>query len=145
MWETYGNITKLRRHDWRSHREVDCSICGEKLQSRQQISEHRRSQHQINKIAICKFYPGCLDDYECFFKHVEKNTNENASVRNRFFCKDGERCSDQSCVVSEANHVKSRNILCRFQVNCNRLNCSFKHTCERKAFLGEGSLNSKDK
>ena len=70
--KTYGNITKLRRHDWRSHREVDCSIYGEKLQSRQLIMEHRHSQHQINKIAICKFYPGCLDDSECFFKHEEK-------------------------------------------------------------------------
>ena len=31
--KSYSSISKLRRHDWRSHREVECSICGENLES----------------------------------------------------------------------------------------------------------------
>ena len=31
--KSYSSISKLRRHDWRSHREVECSISGENLES----------------------------------------------------------------------------------------------------------------
>ena len=43
----YGEMSKLRRHDWRSHRNIDCNICGELLESRKQISEHRRIVHKM--------------------------------------------------------------------------------------------------
>ena len=35
--KVYGTMSKLRRHDWRSHREVECNVCGEILESRQII------------------------------------------------------------------------------------------------------------
>ena len=111
----YGSMIKLRRHDWRSHREVECNICGEILESRQNISCHRKTKHEIKTIQKCKFFPGCIDEEECFFKHEEDEVQ------------------------------KSRNVLCRFQVNCNRLRCSFKHNGERKAFLGVGCTNLKEK
>ena len=135
-------MSKLRRHDWRSHREVNCNICGEMLNSRQSISGHRQAKHQMNKIAICKYYPECIDEDECFFKHEEQNEEID---KNRMFCTEGEECSNQSCTKSEAYHKNTKNFLCRFQENCNKLKCSFKHTIERKAFLGVGSLNSKEK
>ena len=142
--KAYVSMSKLRRHDWRSHRVVDCSICGETLSSRQEIGCHRQNEHQLSRIANCKFFPNCIDENECFFKHdqVEVHGESNGS---RYFCKEGENCSDQSCSVSEANHKKSRSILCKFQANCNRLNCSFKHNVERKSFLEEGISNSEEK
>ena len=74
----YCNMSKLRRHDWRSHRQVDCNICGETLQSRQLISEHRQEKHNIFRKLKCKFYPNCIDGSECFFIHEEDTETENA-------------------------------------------------------------------
>ena len=54
--KVYGNICKLRRHDWRCHRMVECIICGEMLESRQKISNHRQIKHQIHTIARCRFF-----------------------------------------------------------------------------------------
>ena len=45
----YLNMSKLRRHDWRCHRQIECNICGEKLDSRKDISVHRQSKHQMFK------------------------------------------------------------------------------------------------
>ena len=66
--KAYETMSKLRRHDWRSHREVDCSICGDILASRQEIGCHRQNKHQLFRIASCKFYPNCIDGSECFFQ-----------------------------------------------------------------------------
>ena len=65
--KVYSNMSKLRRHDWRSHRQIDCNICGENLQSRQEISGHRKSVHQMYRKLKCRFYPDCIDENECFF------------------------------------------------------------------------------
>ena len=75
----YPEMSQLRRHDWRNHREVSCNICEEMLQSRQDISNHRRIKHQILKKVLCRFYPSCLDGYECFFVHEQSNENMNTS------------------------------------------------------------------
>ena len=101
-----------------------------------------RKKHEMCKIAVCKFYPECIDEDECFFRHENKNSEHN---RNKSFCVNGDECSNQSCPVSDSNHKNMKKILCRFQENCNKLRCSFKHNVERKAFLGVGSLNSKEK
>ena len=47
--KVYSNISKLRRHDWRAHREISCNICDELLQSREEISIHRQTKHQISE------------------------------------------------------------------------------------------------
>ena len=87
----------------------------------------------------CKFFQECIDGNECFFEHQD---NEKRKLK---VCPDGIQCSDQSCTFSEANHASRGIILCRFQAGCNRINCSYKHVAERKAFLGVGSLNIKGK
>ena len=142
----YSNMSKLRRHDWRSHREIECNICGDKLESRQDISLHRQIEHQMFRKVTCKFFPECIDGDECFFEHKDNNQAEmNKNSKNVDICPNGEKCSDQSCSYSEWKHIKGYNALCKFQANCNRVNCMFVHNVQRKAFLGAGFLNSKEK
>ena len=96
----------------------------------------------------CKFFPGCIDEDECFFEHVDKVNKENKKGNkgeNSFICANGDSCSDQSCKYSELSHKNMKNILCRFQASCNRLNCPFKHLCERKSFLGVSPLKQNKK
>ena len=138
----YSDISKLRRHDWRSHRSIPCNICGEELQSRQDIAGHRQKKHGMYRIALCKFYPNCFDQEECLFKHEEGNQNQHEVTLD--VCPEGENCNDQSCGFSEWKH-KISTVLCKFQQNCNRYNCPFKHLVARKNFLGESTSNSKGK
>ena len=63
-------MNKLRRHDWRNHREIECNICSEIIENRQQISEHRRTKHQMYRKIQCTFFPDCYDGDECFFEHT---------------------------------------------------------------------------
>ena len=129
----YISMTLLRRHDWRSHREIECNLCGETIKCRQEIKSHRQTKHQMFKKVFCKYFPECLDGDECFFEHEKDNsvTEHNASS----YCPNGEKCSDQSCKYTEKRHISS--VLCKFQASCNRLNCQFKHSVARKAFLEE--------
>ena len=138
----YSDMSKLRRHDWRSHRQIPCNICGEELQSRQKISEHRNKKHGITQKAVCRFYPNCFDQDECFFFHKEGNQNEGAESID--ICSNGENCTDQTCNYSEWKHNTAR-VLCKFQENCNRLKCPFKHLMPRKAFLGVDISKFKEK
>ena len=71
----YGDIQKLRRHDWRSHRGIECTICKEKLVSREEIKSHRQTKHQMFRKIACKFFLDCLDENECLFEH-ENVTSE---------------------------------------------------------------------
>ena len=133
----YSSMVKLRRHDWRSHRVVPCNICDETIDSRQDISNHRQSKHQIFRKVMCRFFPACLDEDECFFFHdpsFQKKANEEKPSP---FCPMGQNCSNQSCEYSESNHKDRNGILCRFQADCIRKFCSFKHSVERRAFLEE--------
>ena len=109
----YSTMSKLRRHDWRSHREVSCNICDEAIKSRQDISNHREIKHNMFRKALCKFYPDCLDADECFFSHDESTT-----ARPSPFCPRGDACSDQTCKYSDSNHINMKNILCKFQAYC---------------------------
>ena len=141
--KVYSNMNKLRRHNWRNHREIDCNICGDKLASRSDISVHRQMKHQMFRRVQCKFYPDCVDEDECFFEHKDINNTGATENRNQqsFNCANGDSCSNQSCTYSEKNHINVENVLCKFQANCNRLSCMFKHNMERKAFLGVGRSN----
>ena len=141
--KVYPNMKKLRRHDWRSHRQVSCNICEEIIESRQQITSHREKEHNMFRKAWCKFYPDCLDEDECFFIHSEQGKDNINSNNSNIFCPMGESCSDQSCSFSESNHRQRNNISCRFQENCKRRECGFRHLVERRAFLDGTSLNSR--
>ena len=141
----YSDMSKLRRHDWRSHREIECNICGDKLESRHEISSHRQSKHQMFRKAICKFFPDCLDGDECFFEHKQVEHSEDEHASNRSVCPNRQNCSDQSCQFSESEHGEAMQILCRFQGNCNRQYCLYKHTVNRRAFLGVSPLKTNRK
>ena len=128
----YGEIRKLRRHDWRSHRGIDCTICNEKLLSREEIKGHRQTKHKMFRKIACKFFPDCLDGDECLFEHENlKSDGLDSSM-----CPNGLNCVDQSCVFSEQKHKRSNRELCRYQAKCNRSGCRFTHNVERTAFLG---------
>ena len=135
----YTSMTLLRRHDWRSHRAIECNMCGEHIRCRQEIKNHRASRHQMYQKVFCKYFPSCLDGDECLFEHG-KDTNE-SQLDEGAFCENGENCNDQSCKYNEQSHTRGR-VLCTFQMNCNRLNCPFKHINARRAFLGEGFINN---
>ena len=92
----------------------------------------------------CKFYPESIDGNKCFFVHepsstVETDTNFNVT------CPNGQKCTDQSCKFSDTNHKDIEDILCKFQANCNRIKCLYKHCIERKSFLGLCQLKRKGK
>ena len=127
----YYDMRKLRRHDWRAHRQIECSICTEMLKSRQELKEHRKQEHQMLKKVACKFYPDCYDGDECLFDHI--NLDAEISVN---FCLNGQNCSNQECLFSEKQHRIYNQITCKFQALCNRAGCQFKHNVQRKAFLG---------
>ena len=93
--EIYSDMSKLRRHDWRTHRNIECNICGKNLKSRQEIGEHRKTEHKMDKKIKCKFYPDCIDGNECFFIHGAELA-ENVQKRSKY-CPSGETRRNQSC------------------------------------------------
>ena len=129
---------KLRRHDWRSHREIECNLCAEIISSRQDIKTHRESAHKQFRKVFCRYFPDCIDEEECLYEH---GNNDDANDE-RDFCMNGESCDDQSCNFSEQKHSQVQ-VLCKFQSNCNRLHCLYKHNSARKAFLGASSSTSR--
>ena len=126
----YTSMSLLRRHDWRCHKEIDCNMCGDTLESRGDIKKHREQKHKIYQKTYCKFYPNCIDGDECLFEHAQES-NDGSN------CPKGKECDDQSCKFSEQRHLTNK-VFCKFQTNCNRLNCSYIHNNVRKAFLEEG-------
>ena len=92
-----------------------------------------------NKV-YCRFFPSCIDGDECLYEHGKANVKK----REYGLCANGVECRDQSCKYNDKEHKKSKD-LCRFQVNCNRLNCIYKHTKPRHAFLEEGGQISNKK
>ena len=78
---------------------VECIICVIMLESRQKISNHRQIKHQIQTIARCRFFPECIDEDECFFKHdtepEKRNSQSHFSVK-----------MEKTVLIS---HVKSAN------------------------------------
>ena len=98
----YNTMAKLRRHDWRSHRQIECNICGKSIESRQEIKNHRQTEHKMFKTVFCKFFPDCLDEDECLFEHGKNDTIKDGVE----VCSQGRKCNDQSCKYSEQQHVQ---------------------------------------
>ena len=108
--KVYGDMRKLRRHDWRSHRAIECTICGEMLHSRQDIGKHWRDVHKMYRKIPCRYFPECFDDEECLFEHKSSSTEANSlSV-----CPNVPDCSDQTCTFSEKSHKSLKVDLCKF-------------------------------
>ena len=123
-------MAKLRRHDWRSHRQISCTICDEVLPSRDHIVKHRQATHRMIRRQKCKYFPECLDGDECLFDHA--GIASGSSV-----CPNGKDCVDQSCEFTEQQHKNENRTLCIFQANCNRIGCPYIHNVERRHFLVE--------
>ena len=141
--KVYSNMSKLRRHDWRSHRAIECNICSEMLNSIEEISNHRKTEHQMIRRVKCKYFPNCIDEEECFFAHEDIQSSQSAGLnigRNRY-CPRGESCDNQACEFSERNHLNAENVMCRFQAKCSRSECMYKHVMERTSFLGDCRQN----
>ena len=140
--KVYCDMRKLRRHDWRSHRSIECTICGEMLDNRQDIGTHRQNVHKMHRKIPCRYFPDCFDDDECLFDHKSSSDEVNSLP----ICPNGSDCSDQTCTFSEKSHKSLKADLCRFQAKCNRSGCLFKHTVTsvtRKTFLGGSPLNQR--
>ena len=135
--KVYNDMSKLRRHDWRNHRNIACTICNERIESRQEISSHWRIVHKMYRSIQCKFFPECYDENEFLFEHT------NAQERRPLVCPNGQTCADQSCSFSERNHRSSNHIMCRYQEKCNRSACQFQYNATKKHFLGVGPIQSK--
>ena len=129
-------MAKLRRHDWRSHRPIKCTLCDDTLESRQHIVKHRQAMHRMFRRQQCKYFPNCLDGDECIFDH---NGKSSASV----VCPNGKDCTDQACEFTEQQHRHESIALCMFQANCNRQECPYKHTVQRRHFLEEDKRRSR--
>ena len=127
----YFDMRKLRRHDWRAHREIECSICMETLTSRQQLKEHRQQVHKMLKKIPCRFYPECYDEDECLFEHINLTNGEISDN----LCPNGQSCSNQECLFTEKQHKFFNNNICKFQAQCNRAGCQFRHNVKRNTFL----------
>ena len=97
---------------------VTCNICGDEIESRQKIKEHRETRHNMFRKIMCRFLPDCVDGNECLFSHDQSSDYNYTQSESNYFCPNGENCTDQSCVFSEARHMKGR-VMCRFQENCN--------------------------
>ena len=131
----YTEMRKLRRHDWRSHRSIECTICSEILENRQEITQHRQNIHKMFRKMTCKYYPDCYDGDECLFEHISNQENIQEG------CPNGQACKDQECAFSEKEHINPiRDGLCKYQEKCNRIFCSYKHIVSRKSFLGAGPI-----
>ena len=54
--KSYANMEKLRRHDWRVLKEINCTVCGKILQNREKISDNRKLEHWMFKKSKFKFF-----------------------------------------------------------------------------------------
>ena len=84
-------MRKLRRHDWRFHRSIECTIYKKMLNSRVRVN---RVTDKMN------MYPDCFDGEKCFYEHGNMVSN-GESISG---CPNGQNCSDQPV------HLMSRNI-----------------------------------
>ena len=121
---------------------IECNICGEQLESRDHISNHRKQVHKMLKKIKCKFFPDCLDGDECFFVHDDISSLENEKNR---YCLEGEKCLDQSCEFPEREHKNGSNTFCRYQSKCKKPVCRFKHVVEKASFLEDCTQNCRKK
>ena len=86
----------------------------------------------VQKI-YCRYFPNCMDGDECLYEHEKAEYQDNRNG----LCPEGLECKNQACEYNDKEHRRNKD-LCKFQINCNRLNCEYRHLVSRKAFLDEG-------
>ena len=74
----------MKRHMWRAHTPIECSLCGANLESRQGLKHHKEDIHKVTKTLECKHAKdgNCLDGEECLFNHDGK-LNESILSENK--------------------------------------------------------------
>ena len=131
----YLNRFEMTRHIWRNHTEIDCKLCGDILGSRQELKVHKEHDHNIKMTQECRFFSNghCVDADECLYSHNKDNSNkQHIQRKTRFiidsdYCKDGLDCARIDCEYGENKHRKIKDVPCKFQANCKKPECPFKH------------------
>ena len=70
--KTYTSSDKIKRHIWRAHTPIECSLCGSDIESRHELKHHKENVHKVTKILECKHAKdgNCIDgEEECLFTH----------------------------------------------------------------------------
>ena len=83
----------------------------------------------------CRFFyeRQCVDADECLYNHNTDNLNKQHTPRKRRFkidtdfCKDGVSCARIDCEYSDDKHRRIRDVPCKFQENCKKQACPFRH------------------
>ena len=125
----------MTRHNWRCHNEIDCKFCGDTLGSRHELKTHKEQVHKMKMTQACRFFSEgqCVHADECLYSHNKDNSiKQHTQKKNRFtidteFCKDGLKCARVDCEYSEEKHQKIHDVPCKFQKNCKKKECPFKH------------------
>ena len=129
----YTTKFEMTRHIWRSHEEISCNYCGDTVSSRQELKSHKEQEHNIKMNQNCRFFNDgkCVDASECLYSHNNTNnqtTRKNTRRNNQTdFCKDGLKCARIDCEYGDEKHRRIKDVPCRFQENCSKSECPFKH------------------
>ena len=152
----YKTLFEVKRHDWRSHEQVDCRLCGQVYENREELENHKQNNHGITKLRECKFWASgrCVDGIECLFTHDSKSYTSKGShtlgkhkevidTNIQLYCKSGLKCP-RTCGIDQSGHKKVKDIPCKFADACNRNNCHFKHkNVQIQGFQGNPSHTKK--
>lgn len=152
----YETMDKVRRHEFRAHKIVDCFHCGQKIRNRVELQKHKQNEHRMMKVPECKYFQEgkCLDGEECLYDHQKRILNQHpheeqaqplfhkqqVESRSQKYsqCRNGPSCNDQDHFGPSGHLIKSE-VKCRFQETCYKETCPFKHTVQREAFLEVGA------
>ena len=139
----YTTKFEVKRHEWRAHEQVDCRLCGQASESRQDLEIHKQNSHGITKQRNCKFWESgkCVDGVECLFshdnqsnndirEHIQKNHKGSTENNRQFYCKIGMKCT-RMCGIAESGHKRVKDIPCKFGKACTRNICHFKHDIDQ--------------
>ena len=148
-------MEQIRRHEYRTHKMVECYHCGINIRNRVELQKHKEREHRMTKVPTCKYFQEgkCLDGEECLYNHNKQQVNaqphESRSqagqaeyVKNvqkspsTSKCRNGPTYNDPDYFGRSGHLIKSE-VKCRFQETCYKETCPFKHTAQRDPFLGE--------
>ena len=151
----YETMEQIRRHEYRSHKIVECYHCGNSIRNRVELQRHKEKEHRMTKVPTCKYFQEgrCLDSEECLYNHNKQKVAAQAhesraqpahaehvqSVKNRSStskCRNGPSCNDPDN-FGASGHLLKTEVKCRFQESCYKETCQFKHTAQRESFLEE--------
>ena len=125
----------MTRHQWRNHSDINCKFCGDNLRSRVELKVHKEQVHNMKVTQECRFFSNghCVDADECLYSHNKDNSNkQHIQRKTRFiiysdYCKDGLNCARIDCEYGENKHRRIKDVPCKFQANCKKPECPFKH------------------